>query len=191
MYFTIKSNHGSLETGRDFPEEMTKNQALLFSIEKWKALAHFVEDGAYPRDGGLTTCALCVKFHSGEIKPTPCSDCPIMQATGQGACAGTPYDDYCHAREDRDRTGMLEAAYAEIEFLEELLGHGEYIVRLGHGPLKGTIHVRKAYSKEDALEQVQKAFGLFNIDRTYYLGKDKIIITFDHTQIYLVDIEEV
>ena len=190
MSFTIKSNHGTLEITKDFPKVMTKDQAILFSIEKWKAIAQFVESGAYPRDGGLPTCALCVKFHFDDT--IPCSACPIMEATGLPTCDGTPYDDYNVARDDHNRTGMLEAAYAEIQFLLELLSHGEYIVHLGHGPLKASIRVKRAYSKEDALAQIETAF-MHDVGDIYrFIGvKVSLDVDFDHKRIDLTDVEKV
>lgn len=152
--FYVNAKTLSLELSKELPEDMTTEQALLLSIEKWKMIAVFVEAGIYVNDGGLDTCALCHKF-----RHEACKGCPVAMA-GAFGCGGTPYDAYNEALEHEDDVRMLEAAQAEVEFLEDLMEQGgEYLIRLGYGPLTAVIHVEKASDEKDAFLQIQSALA--------------------------------
>ena len=193
--FTYNKIHNRLELAFELPEDMTLSEALEASIGKWKAIIYIMEFGhQYPDDGGMDTCALCHKFAANASEENFCSACPIKQATGLDTCAGTPYIAYGEARKQEDHSRMIEAAHREVAFLEDLLGgHGEYIVRMGYGPLKASVHVKKAHSREDALAQIHKAFELIGIQDAYQFEGAKIsfAMNFDHTQIFSDDVEKV
>ena len=192
--FTYNKNHNRLDLAFDFPEDMTLSEALEASIGKWKAIIQIMEVGQhYPEDGGMGTCALCHMFYVDDSVESFCSACPIKQATGRDTCDGTPYVAYSEARKQEDHSRMIEAAYQELAFLEDLLEYNEYIVRLGHGPLKGTIHIKKAYNKEDALAQIHEAFTYIKsrMGNSFKGSKISFDLIFDHKQVYSDDIEEV
>ena len=106
--------------------------ALRQSIEKWErnAVAETPDDLAM----GVEACPLCALFWRGR-----CVGCPVMDATDDAFCDGSPYDAAESACEewfqDPSNTGLRDAARAaaraEVAFLRSLLPDRE---------LDGTAH---------------------------------------------------
>ena len=81
----------------------------------------------YLHDGGAHTCGLCM-YHDDDRNP--CVTCVVARTTGRDACLTTPYDLYWSAPLgiyepdeptcDKVRLAALEAARAEVVFLESL-----------------------------------------------------------------------
>lgn len=94
-------------------------KALKGSIKKWEAIV--ARTGV---DRGGKNCPLCREFPS-------CEGCPVMRATGQEQCFGTPYYGWKYAAQNvSDLRGYALAnrstasqRYAEkmLEFLKALL----------------------------------------------------------------------
>ena len=95
-----------------------KLQAIDKSINKWKQ----IKDGT-EFDKGRKNCALCQKY-------TNCKGCPVKEFSGEPACEGTPYLNWCnHAssyhRNDINYLSVLcktceELAQKEIDFLKRI-----------------------------------------------------------------------
>lgn len=97
------------------------------SIDKWKAIAEFLESIEPPRsvsrrkfylvlDGGTDTCGLC-HIHYDEHERGErgvCGTCPIYDDTERGFCKGTPYREYC----GQPRSKRLAAAKRMVKYLE-------------------------------------------------------------------------
>ena len=102
--------------------------ALKASIEKWKLIAEGKEVSCFG-----DSCALCKACNAEE----DCSLddnrerhlCPVFAATGISQCRHTPWMSFlATATEDEvngglraDKPGSIEAAQAEVKFLENLL----------------------------------------------------------------------
>lgn len=104
------------------PETMDAEtlEALRGSIRKWEGIVAGTEE-----DLGHDNCALCQLFYKFD-DPSTCVGCPVMAATGERYCEGTPYHDYRPGEEDRDgnvmsATALKAAAQAELDFLKSLL----------------------------------------------------------------------
>lgn len=94
--------------------ELTKEQALEMSIQKWASIEKFIKQGKRVfNDRGPRTCALC-----GLYRDADCEGCPVEERTGQKCCDGTPYEElgykmFSHPME-------LEMVSEELEFLKSL-----------------------------------------------------------------------
>lgn len=112
--------------------------ALRGSIQKWRDIL----DGT-DQDEGAQNCPLCKEFYDRTNPDDPeddaeCFGCPVRNATGEPACAGSPYKDWMEAldAEADGRTPWSElcrradtpakrtAAQAELDFLTSLLPDG-------------------------------------------------------------------
>lgn len=88
-------------------------KALKGSIAKWKAIV--ARTGI---DRGDRNCPLCQEFQD-------CEGCPVMEATGEAQCLGTPYYDWKHtARNVSDSGGfaLVSRSNASQRYAEEMLG---------------------------------------------------------------------
>jgi len=99
-------------------EELTDEQAIAFSIEKWETIAEEHRRLLETREnfivcsGACKTCALCMKYAPS------CGGCPIQRVTGMSSCWGTPHHDY-------ELHPSVETAELEAQFLRELLENPE------------------------------------------------------------------
>ena len=96
---------------------------LLIGIQKWEAMASFVEqEERLPFDGMSRTCALC-KVYANDLlySGDDCSRCPVFAATGWRRCNETPYGNWVWACCDDTVEAGLAAARAEVEFLKGIL----------------------------------------------------------------------
>ena len=93
--------------------DITKENALDWSIEKWELNIGFLEDNPTQllRSGSLG-CALCYLYAGRE-----CVGCPVEKATGLSACLETPYITFCQQATNAD---LLFWARKELEFLKGL-----------------------------------------------------------------------
>ena len=99
-------------------------EALTKSIAKWEKNARVrnVERATT----GANDCPLCLMFNEEYRKDGlgHCVGCPVMVATGQDSCYGSPYQEASQAK----RVGASEfraAAKDEVAFLRSLLPDGE------------------------------------------------------------------
>ena len=100
-------------------------KALKGSIRKWEGIV-----AGRVMDKGPDNCPLCKEFAIEAIYP--CKGCPVMSATGEDSCFGTPYTDWheaqlesvrgdCKAHDDE----TVMCAVLELEFLKSLLPKGK------------------------------------------------------------------
>jgi hypothetical protein len=108
--------------------------AIRLSVEKWKTIADWIERNKRlietPTAG---TCALCTLFYGNNPSVPDCTSCPVMKATGQRDCRGSPYRDYQPTLNLYDMrkpktysiavTKTLEVARREELFLRSLLSN--------------------------------------------------------------------
>jgi len=94
-------------------------EALQGSIAKWEAIV-----AGTGEDDGSFNCPLCHRFANNRSQGQQCLGCPVMQATGEKHCYGSPYHDYVHAEEEEDKEAMAKCAQAEVDFLKSLLPPG-------------------------------------------------------------------
>lgn len=98
-------------------------EALFGSIAKWETIV-----AGTGEDQGYLNCPLCKLFNT----PYRCTGCPVMEATGQNHCDGTPYDAWLRAI--RKKAGnnpdskwiasddqLRTLAQAELDFLKSLI----------------------------------------------------------------------
>ena len=106
----------------DFLTEEAKNKTdkelLDLSIEKWRAIIEFLEEGEEVTNIGRNSCPLCKKYNI--LFSQRCSDCPIGRDTSQSGCKGTPYQNYEFDARDTLDSDDLEGARAELDYLQEL-----------------------------------------------------------------------
>jgi hypothetical protein len=90
---------------------LSRRGALENSIKKWSVIVdHIEEGGAPPRDGGISTCNLCVLYYEKD-----CDGCPVNINDNHIWCGDTPYQEY----DDTDGDAV-KAAKKELTFLESL-----------------------------------------------------------------------
>lgn len=98
----------------------TRLQALKGSIRKWKLIV----DGKGVDNGG-DNCPLCQKY-----REFYCEKCPVMKATEETSCDGSPYENWMWFSVRARKPGLLpkvvdvntrNAAKAELAFLKSLL----------------------------------------------------------------------
>ena len=105
---------GTIERVGDWPEDMSVEAALEFSIQKWEFGVKCIKAGkVVAGDGANDTCGLCAIFFEGN-----CFGCPVMGASGALVCHNTPYDDW--AMGPYRSPLLLGVAEAELEFLKGL-----------------------------------------------------------------------
>lgn len=109
MEFKVVNN--LLKCTSDWPLDMTVDQALDWSVEKWEAVVKYIEEtGISVEDGGRKTCPLCDMFWHVE-----CVGCPIPEVADAGGCDNTPYEQYTHYGIVED---AIEIAREELKFLK-------------------------------------------------------------------------
>lgn len=100
-------------------------EALELSIAKWQTIINTIEAGyEVGSDGGTSTCGLCVRHLGDASGPSPCDQngmCPVKRMSGQVHCACTPYNKWVTAKNNEDDEDKLDAAYQEVEFLQNIL----------------------------------------------------------------------
>lgn len=88
---------------------------------------------------GKEACALCNLFWKSDGDNIRCYGCPVLEASGEHACRGTPYIELhvaskawewawpgeANDRLAQRRTAFRAAERAEIKFLESLLPKGK------------------------------------------------------------------
>lgn len=94
-------------------------KALKASIAKWEKNAVAEKPRQYLT--GWADCPLCKLFYFSD-----CRGCPVMNATGEEACEGTPYRRAVRSLErwedgDTGPKPAHSAASAEVDFLKSLL----------------------------------------------------------------------
>jgi hypothetical protein len=99
-------------------------EALNGSIAKWAGIVAGTDV-----DLGACNCPLCQKFHSSMIASgrsllVRCDGCPVLAATGQHGCRGSPYEQYEAALDDPDEETLRGLAQSELDFLKSLLPRG-------------------------------------------------------------------
>ncbi|MFV9677041.1 MAG: hypothetical protein ACNYVW_05245 [Methanosarcinales archaeon] len=104
--------------------------ALSLSAQKWRdiqeELAERMELNA-PATTFRHYCALCA-LNKGEWCTDWCTDCCIIgKRISKGSCLTTPYIAFRQACIDGDMQAMIEAANAELAFLEYLDGNVNYL----------------------------------------------------------------
>lgn len=101
-----------------FPNEMTTEEALQASIDKWTFLVSKYENGENPVVDSISTCGLCHLY----INNMDCSGCPVAKSTGEAFCEGTPFVIWSTMvyRGIRSATKLAKAAKKELEFLKSL-----------------------------------------------------------------------
>lgn len=109
----------------DEPMPQATRDALLGSIEKWRAIVAGTD-----ADYGSGNCPLCDMFIDRR-----CDGCPVDAAVGRAGCSGTPYEAFVKAESAAGRSSkplgppggdpLVEAARdrarEELAFLEGLL----------------------------------------------------------------------
>ena len=100
------------------PRDATLAWDWNLSLAKWVKLVRELQSGRIVRSGGWATCGLCMRFWH----LAGCRGCPIREATGRGACDGTPYDRYLDEmdRHEKRPTALLQAATDQLAFLLDL-----------------------------------------------------------------------
>lgn len=79
---------------RQVREDMTPDELLHGSIEKWRYIERVINDLAQANpyqaivliDGGTWTCMLCLKYYDNG-----CAGCPVRMRTELPICQTTPY----------------------------------------------------------------------------------------------------
>lgn len=103
-----------------------KLKALLGSIEHWEANTELALAGGLPLLGA-DKCALCALYFQEYDLTQSCHGCPVMEATGESGCKGTPYSTVgmlVHQRKmgyHVPKGALVEACEEEVEFLRSLL----------------------------------------------------------------------
>lgn len=93
-------------------------KALEASISHWEhnaSASSFDEIHIGPR-----FCALCKNYWA-----TNCRSCPVKLHTKKIVCAGTPWESCTSAKAKKDLPAFLEAAKAELHFLQAILAEAE------------------------------------------------------------------
>lgn len=98
-------------------------RALEESIEHWEENVYRAREGrlgAWNIDAD--SCALCVTCADISDVTRKCEICPVGQETGHYGCVGSPYTIVCDLLTEcpDNYDSILEAAEAELEFLENL-----------------------------------------------------------------------
>lgn len=101
---------------------------LKLSIQKWQDIAEEVAEEIelkvpqHPKgvdvssiSVGSKTCALCEMYGL-----YACDGCIIHESTGETDCFSTPFKPFIRAYNKGNLPAMLEAAIAEVDFLESL-----------------------------------------------------------------------
>lgn len=118
-----------------YPEPLTREEMgnllnkgvcpLEVSIIKWQRIVDALKNGVSVDavhdvyEDGSYNCALC------DTSERDCRDCPICLRTGKSDCEGSPYFNFCDARDPFDDLGDQREAsllYAEkmLDLLKEL-----------------------------------------------------------------------
>lgn len=100
--------------------------ALEGSVMKWERV---VQDGTGGRSAA--DCPCCQEFRKQRDSITDfCSGCPIREKTGKDGCLGTPFKDYCNAKQ----AGLDSAAFYAVRELRFLISlEDEYRKKLLDG----------------------------------------------------------
>lgn len=93
--------------------------SLQDSIAKWEFISKLdLVELDHLLNGGLTTCALCMKYHEYyEPEPGGCIGCPVYQRTNLRGCDGTPYHYFVESSFPHNKRRY---AIEELEFLKSL-----------------------------------------------------------------------
>lgn len=109
---------GTPELKVHFPPDMTQDEALQASIDKWDILVSNYEKKVNPIVDSITTCGLCKLYYENEA----CAGCPVAKESGEPFCEGTPFVSWStmfyHGATSTDK--LLKAARKELEFLKSL-----------------------------------------------------------------------
>lgn len=114
-----KSPRPSICLAEDFDDDMSTEEALRLSIEKWEFFKANIEQYPHLMDGGVWSCALCGLFYY-DGRGGFCTGCPISEKTGDTHCQGSPYDAIVYRYENHEAV-TLDEVQKEIDFLEILL----------------------------------------------------------------------
>jgi len=123
-HFGLDGRTNELILTKPLPTNMSKMNALRFSIAKWEVIAMLCEENhRVETENGHKTCALCLSYW--DMGKSACvsrvdQKCPIAMASGQDACRGTPYSSFTNADKE-DSYDRQEAAEREVIFLRGLL----------------------------------------------------------------------
>lgn len=118
MSITLSDLEGENQLTMKEGTEVTSENALDLSIEKWETIVGWAEKGnhlIYLLIDGPGTCGLCRMYYADG-----CRDCPVALYSGNKHCNGTPLDDFDNSRDDGDDKKALEAAKSELAFLRRL-----------------------------------------------------------------------
>lgn len=113
MKFEIRVVQGHMSLVRTCMSPKNEKQAWKMTIQKWELLVMLTKLGILVRDGGVSTCGLCMLYTSS------CKGCPIATA-GYRVCRGTPYEAYMKAVEDKSAIDGAIAAAGELELLKRI-----------------------------------------------------------------------
>lgn len=99
-------------------------KAMVFSIGLWERDIETIMRGRTPRYVATHMSPVC---RSIPISPKPwqlCAGCPVMSATGEDGCYGTPMAVAARVQEEGDKRLLLEACLAARNFLQLILAKG-------------------------------------------------------------------